>query len=68
MLAYVLKAMGDDLTAVVGAHVPKVIFYQWKKNIVNNIHAIPYLYSSRRISVAKHLFPLIFQLFILVPL
>ena len=24
MLAYVLKAMGDDLTAVIGAHVPQV--------------------------------------------
>lgn len=24
MLAYVLKAMGDDITAVVGAHVPQV--------------------------------------------
>jgi UDP-N-acetylmuramate-alanine ligase len=27
MLAYVLKAMGDDLTAVIGAHVPQVSFY-----------------------------------------
>lgn len=27
MLAYVLHAMGDDLTAVVGAHVPQVSSY-----------------------------------------
>lgn len=27
MLAYVLHAMGDDLTAVVGAHVPQVSPY-----------------------------------------
>lgn len=26
MLAYVLKSMGDDLTAVVGAQVPQVSF------------------------------------------
>lgn len=27
MLAYVLSAMGDDLTAVIGAHVPQVSSY-----------------------------------------
>lgn len=27
MLAYVLDAMGDNLTAVVGAHVPQVSFF-----------------------------------------
>jgi UDP-N-acetylmuramate-alanine ligase len=27
MLAYVLKAMDDDLTAVVGAYVPQVSLY-----------------------------------------
>lgn len=26
MVAYVLNAMGDDLTAIVGAHVPQVPF------------------------------------------
>lgn len=31
MLAYVLKAMGDDLTAIVGAHVPQVISYLIKE-------------------------------------
>ncbi|KAH9677610.1 UDP-N-acetylmuramate--L-alanine ligase [Citrus sinensis] len=38
MLAYVLKAMGDDLTAIVGAHVPQFpdgsIFYGGGKNFV----------------------------------
>jgi len=29
MLAYVLKAMGDDLTAVIGAHVPQVSTLLW---------------------------------------
>lgn len=27
MLAYVLKAMGDDLTAVIGAQVPQVLLF-----------------------------------------
>lgn len=31
MLAYVMKAMGDDLTAIVGAHVPQVISYLIKE-------------------------------------